>query len=165
MTEFEIAQIAMQLYNSHDDKILEDYHDCVAIVKKAHGVGADVKVENQTQCTCPQSCDKHAYCCVCNKYALAEYQRGLFEGKQTGKESGYKRGFGEGLNAGREIGNSFEWKKGYDEGVFQMGKGGGMEEVLRMLAERQSKTDEALTSLAESVKVLAQSQTEKKPIV
>lgn len=49
--------------------------------------------------------------------------------------------------------------------IIESNRGGGMEEVVRTLAERQNKTDEALTSLAESIKALVQIQTEKKPIV
>lgn len=81
MTEFELAQIALKLYDSRMNRKTwkNDYAFCLEKVKEAHGVES-----SEENCECPNACKLHW------SVSLRKYKEGYDEGYKNGFEDGKK---------------------------------------------------------------------------
>lgn len=112
MTEFEIAQIAMELFKLHvkaddNETTLFSYEWCVDQVKKAHGVGEKCEV----------------------KYIVekgTDFEKALQKARKVGYEEEFNKGYSKGYKQGLEDGGSSAvtvrvqdhpyYKKGFEDG-------------------------------------------------
>lgn len=85
MTEFEIAQIAVQIYihlpTSH-------YKHCVEVVKKAHGIQLNEVEPTESVLVWCVACKSHRLDLI--RYGEMEHKKGYGEGYKKGFEDGQK---------------------------------------------------------------------------